>query len=320
MARQARRAGGSGQDHAQHVGVFVPVGEVAELEELRRRSWRVPLADEAARPALRVRAPRQRVSKLLLQKEQVVARGLHAHEQAVERGDVDADRVVPRLERLHERRARAREGVQHTSASAHVPAEQRLDELRDEFPEVGVQTVDVLRALPLGKLRLGPGELEPFSRELAVERGLRLGHDSSFAAPAAGPLSTERDAHDAVTAHSDRLERHFEPDELGSAGEPRVGGGAHASGLLGPDHLERVAVCVAPLLLHLRDHDAASTADDQVDLVPASANVRPEQPVAPESVVEEGPALAAVQAASWRTTVAVGSALASQPSSHVGSE
>ena len=42
--------------------------------------------------------PRERVAKVGLELEQVVVGRLHAHEQAVERGDVDADRVVARLE------------------------------------------------------------------------------------------------------------------------------------------------------------------------------------------------------------------------------
>src|SRR5262245_42025941 len=54
-----------------------------------------------------------------------------------------------------------------------MPLEQRLDELRDELPEVWVQPVDVLRPLALGQVALRPGEIEV---ELAVESVLRRCH------------------------------------------------------------------------------------------------------------------------------------------------
>ncbi len=146
-------------------------------------SARKPSSSAAARGAYhcaheRARAPRPRnepgervqLAQLLLEREQVVARGLHAHEQRVERGDVHPGRVVARLERLHERRARAGERVEHAPAARHEAAEQHLDELRDELAEVRVEPVHVLRPHALGQVALGPREGEV---DLAVEGLLR---------------------------------------------------------------------------------------------------------------------------------------------------
>src|SRR5262249_7954419 len=122
------------------------------------------------------------VAELFLEDELVVARRLDAHEQTVERGQVAAGRVVSGLERLDERRTRPGERVEHASAARHVPREQRLDELRDELAQVGVQTVDVLRALPLGEIPLGPGEIEV---DLRVKRILRALHGTCVRARSA---------------------------------------------------------------------------------------------------------------------------------------
>src|SRR5439155_4960849 len=54
-----------------------------------------------------------------------------------------------------------------------VPLEQRLDELRDELPQVGMEAVDVLRPLALGQVALGPGKLQV---DAGVEGVLRRGH------------------------------------------------------------------------------------------------------------------------------------------------
>ena len=112
------------------------------------------------------------------QRLEVVRARLDAGEQRVEACDVDAGRVVSGLERLHERRARAREGIEHAPAGGNVPVEQRLDELRDELAEVRVQAVDVLRPLALGQRRLRPGQLEIVR---LVERFLGGGHTVRFA-------------------------------------------------------------------------------------------------------------------------------------------
>ncbi len=109
----------------------------------------------------------------MLEREEVVALGLDPHQERVERRDVDAGRVVAALQRLHERRPGTRERVEHATAGRHVALEERLDELWDELAEVRVQAVDVLRALALGQVPLGPGELEV---DAVVEGCLRLCH------------------------------------------------------------------------------------------------------------------------------------------------
>ena len=172
---QPRRSCGPREHDAKDVGVLVVLEERAKVKELSRGVRREPLADEAGRPFWRPAAARQRAAHVGLEPERVVLGGLHAHQQAVERRDVDADSVVARLEALHERRPRSGERVEDAPTRLHVAKEQSLDELRDELAEVRVQTVHVLRALALGKLRLRPGEVE-IAREVVVERSLRRSH------------------------------------------------------------------------------------------------------------------------------------------------
>ena len=107
--------------------------------------------------------------------------------------------VVPALERLDERRARAGERVEHAAAARDVAAQQLLDELRDELPEVRMQAVDVLRPLALRQLALGPRELDV---ELGVEGVLRHRHCPLFGAPA--PLPSSQNA---ARTHSSRRPR-----------------------------------------------------------------------------------------------------------------
>ena len=130
-----------------------------------------------------------RPEQVAAQRLEVVGARLDAGQQRVESGDVDTGRVVPGLERLHERRARAREGIEHAPTGGNVPVEQRLDELRDELAEVRVQAVDVLRPLALGQRRLRPGQLEIVR---LVERFLGGRHRSGFAARAASPPTRVR--------------------------------------------------------------------------------------------------------------------------------
>ena len=59
------------------------------------------------------------------------------------------------------------------TAAGQVAVEQRLDELRDELAEVGMEPVDVLRPLALRQVALGPRELEV---DVGVEGVLRRGH------------------------------------------------------------------------------------------------------------------------------------------------
>ena len=92
--------------------------------------------------------------KVATQRLEVVRPRLDAGQQRVESCDVDTGRVVPGLERLYERGAGARKGIEHARPGGNVPVEQRLDELGDELAEVRMQAVDVLRPLPLRKRRL----------------------------------------------------------------------------------------------------------------------------------------------------------------------
>ena len=178
VARQPRRAGCAGEDHAKDVGVLVVGRDVTKVQKLGCCARRVPLADVATRAAARAPSASERVTKLALQAIQVVHPRLDAHQQAVERRDVDTDGVVPGLERLNERRARARERVEDAAARTDVPSEERLDELRYELAEIGMEPVDVLRALALGELALRPRQMEPFTGEIAIERGLRHRHEA----------------------------------------------------------------------------------------------------------------------------------------------
>ena len=60
-------------------------------------------------------------------------------------------------------------GIPHEAPGPPVAPQEDLDELRHVLPEIRMQPVDVLRPLPLGKLRLGPRQLEV---DLVVESGL----------------------------------------------------------------------------------------------------------------------------------------------------
>ena len=157
--------------------MLVLADQLAEREQLAGRPRRVPLGGIPGRSGqvtVERLDPTNHVPELGLERKEVVALRLDLHEQAVERRDVDTDRVTAALERLHERRPRPGERIEHPPARGNVPPEQRLDELRDELAEVRVEPVDVLRPLALGKLALRPGELEV---DLGVERVLRRGHE-----------------------------------------------------------------------------------------------------------------------------------------------
>ncbi len=204
MRRAAGRAGGAREDDAEHVGR-------ADLLDERRRSGgaRPPPAARTTRagtPRRRAgsRAGRRVRARLLVRPEEVAPEGvevvlarLHAHQQAVEARDVAARGVVARLERLDERRPRARRtGRARGRRLGTYRLEQRLDELGHELAEVRVQAVDVLRALALGQLGLGPGE-RPVDAEVAVER--LLGRSPSSTGFAAGRPSSCPDAREPST-------------------------------------------------------------------------------------------------------------------------
>ena len=180
MRRPPRRPSGAREHDAQHVCVLVVGGERAEAQEISAGLRCEPLADVRggctglALPRLE---PRQRITQLTLEHERVVRRRLDAHQQAVERRDVDTSRVEPTLERLHERRPRARERIEHAAPLRHVAPEELLDELRDVLAEIGMEAVDVLGAHALRQLLLGPGEVEVEPR---IDLLLRDRHGASF--------------------------------------------------------------------------------------------------------------------------------------------
>ena len=160
------RAGRAGEHDAQHVGRADLLDERPEVQQLLCGRGREPGA-HVGRCAARIASARLeglrlgvRPEQVATQRLEVVRARLDAGQQRVEAGDVDTGGVVPGLERLHERRARACERVEHAAAGGNVPVEQRLDELRDELAEVRVQAMDVLRPLALRQRRLRPGQLE----------------------------------------------------------------------------------------------------------------------------------------------------------------
>src|SRR5712691_5162605 len=101
--------------------------------------------------------------------ERVVSR-LHLREQTVEGRDVAAEGIGSEDVRLDQRRSRTDERVVDAVPRREVAGEEDLDELRDEFAQVRVKTVDVLRPLDLRQLVLRPRKLEI---DLSVQRFLR---------------------------------------------------------------------------------------------------------------------------------------------------
>ena len=170
MGRQAGGARSPREDDPKHVCVYVVLEQRTKVQELGGSLGREPLARVAARTHGRTAEPRPSIGDLLLEQPEIVRPRLHAHQQSVEGSDVDPDRVVARFERLHERRARAREGVEDAPSRSHVALEQRLHELRHELAEVRVESVNVLRPLALGELALRPRERKV---DAVVERLLR---------------------------------------------------------------------------------------------------------------------------------------------------
>ena len=76
-------------------------------------------------------------------------------------------------------------------------------------------------------------------------------------------------------------------------GQPGLGRAPQPPPLLRGDHLERMAERVAAFALDLAEDEPAAAADDQVELVATRPDVRPEDAVAAQAVVERGPALEA---------------------------
>ncbi len=263
--------------------MLVVVGKDAEAEEIRDGLGGEPLAHVCggmfARARLPALEPRERIARLALEHEQVVAARLDLHQQAVERGDVETGRSEATLERLNERRARAGERVEYPTSRRDMPPEEFLDELRDELPEVRVETMDVFRPLPLWKLALGPREIEV---ERGVERVLRCRHAVSFGGGRGFPIRLEggADTLEPTCAFGDDVEPNGEARVFLVRSEPGFRGAPEPPDLLLADHLERVAETATALGLHLAEDYGATAAHHEVELVPADPDVRPEHPVA----------------------------------------
>ena len=324
MRRPSRRTGRAREHDAQHIGRADLLDERPEVQQLlgrcRRKpgahvgGWRRgdsgPRGSNASASACAQSRSRRSASRLY-------GRVLTRASSALKPGDVDTGRVVPGLERLHERRARARERIEHASAGGDVPVEQRLDELRDELAEVRVQTVNVLRPLALRQRRLGPGQLEIVR---LVERFLGGRHAPGFAArpprPAVGSATTWRRCitpsrgryvrrprfppsalvrlsgiRSAASSNRDHLESDRTCRVAGSR-EPHLRRATHAAPFLGVDGPTAPPKPAAAALLHLDEREPAAAPDDQVELVATGLYVRADDAVAPQAVVPERPPLA----------------------------
>ena len=128
VRREPRRPRGAGEDDPQDVRVLVVADDRAPEEKLGRRPRREPIprvrrtvTETGSGTRTCLLQPGAGVAELLLERELVVTRGLDPHEQAVEGGDVTADSVAAALERLHERRPRAGERIEHRPARPDVP-------------------------------------------------------------------------------------------------------------------------------------------------------------------------------------------------------
>ena len=204
MGRAPRRARGAREHDAQHVGMLVVAGERAEAQQVIARGRSEPAAHVRGRAGCVALPPlesRERVAQIVLEPERIVCARLHAHQQAVERRDVDTGRVETALERLDERRSRTGERIEHAPARRHVAAEELLDELRHVLPEIGMEAVDVLRPDALGQGALGPRQVEI---EALVDLLLSARHDAEFAAAAALPRTRPPGARSARPARRSR--------------------------------------------------------------------------------------------------------------------
>src|SRR5439155_8423227 len=90
---------------------------------------------------------------------------------------------------------------------------------------------------------------------------------------------------------ADHLEAQIQRRKLGVGREPRLGSLAQAALLLLRDHLERIAVSVAALRLHLDERELPSAAHDEIELVPADPDVRLQDAVTAQPVVPPRAAL-----------------------------
>ena len=102
---------------------------------------------------------------------------------------------------------------------------------------------------------------------------------------------------DATGRDTDHLETDLEIGQLRPRREPRLRRPAYTTQLLRIDHLERIAVPIAGLLLHLDDEESPAAADDQIELVAADALICAYEPPTAEQIVPRGTALARVHEA-----------------------
>jgi hypothetical protein len=72
------------------------------------------------------------------------------------------------------------------------------------------------------------------------------------------------------------------------SGEPRLGRPPQPPPLLGGDHLQWVTERLRTLALDLAEDEPVAAAHDQVELVPARPDVRREDPVPAQAVVQRG--------------------------------
>src|SRR4051794_33811632 len=85
-------------------------------------------------------------------------------------------------------------------------------------------------------------------------------------------------------ANGDDVERDQQRGRVRMRRQPRLGRAADPPLLLRADHLQRIAAAAARLAFDLDESQASAAADDQVELVPADPDVRPEDPPAAQPV------------------------------------
>ena len=240
MRRAPRRACGAREHDAQHVRVLVVGDQRAEAQQVgrtpaartsardvRRRPPRRAFA-RAAKRASTSRSSRSSTNGLCAPVLTRISRQLNAAMSTPAESR-------PALERLDERRARARERIEHATPRGHVTAEELLDELRDVLAEVRVQAVHVLRAHALRQVGLGPREIQV---EAVVDLLLGDAHSSCVPRPPQGLLPRPRlegvrHVLDPAGAVGDHVEAHGQPLRLGMPRQPGVGRPPHAPRLDG---------------------------------------------------------------------------------------
>ena len=215
MGRAPRRPRRASEHDPQDVGMLVLVGDRAKAQQVIARSRSEPAAHIRGRTGCVTLAPlesRERLAEIVLEPERIVRSGLHTHQQAVERRDVDTGGVETALERLDERRSRTGERIEHPPARRHVTAEELLDELRHVFPEIrdaggGRASCGGAR----GGHALGPRQVEI---EALVDLLLGARHDAEFAVGRGSFLERVRQVLDPAGPLGDHIEANVEPSEL----------------------------------------------------------------------------------------------------------